>query len=211
VGSGGYRGRYAGAVDFARATRSPGSTLKPFIYALAVERGVMKPSDVMADLPEGASGIGNADGAFLGPMLPRQALANSRNVPAVNLLRGVGLDTAYRFFHDAGLHDLEAPADSFGLSMAIGSLPTSLERLVRAYGVLGDDGQLSDLVWRASSAGAVAVLSPGTARLVTSFLSDLLARLPSFPRYGTTEHPFPVALKTGTSQGYRDAWIVAYR
>jgi penicillin-binding protein 1C len=212
VGSGRYRGRYGGAFDFAHVTRSPGSTLKPFIFALALERGVLKPSDVMADLPEGASGIGNADGSFLGPMLPRQALANSRNVPAVNLLRGVGLDNAYRFFRDLGLHDLDAPADNFGLSMAIGSLPTDLERLVRAYGALAEDGRLSDLVWareqrrRAPSQ----VLSPDAARMVTSFLSDPLARLPSFPRYGTTEYPFPVALKTGTSQGYRDAWVVAY-
>src|SRR5262249_22606781 len=81
LGSGDYRDRRAGAVDFTRIGRSPGSTLKPFVYALALERGAIKPSDVLADLPEGAAGIGNADGHFLGPMLPRQALANSRNVP----------------------------------------------------------------------------------------------------------------------------------
>ena len=92
VGSNDYRDRRSGAIDFSRAQRSPGSTLKPFIYALALERGLLKPSDIMADLPEGASGIGNADGHFLGPMLPRQALANSRNVPATNLLRSVGLE-----------------------------------------------------------------------------------------------------------------------
>ncbi len=67
------------------------------------------------NLPEGASGIGNADGVFPGPMLPRQALANSRNVPATNLLRAVGLEAAYGFFRDLGLHDLDAPADNFGL------------------------------------------------------------------------------------------------
>lgn len=92
IGSGGYGGRHAGAVDFTRVARSPGSTLKPFIYGLALERGLLRTSDVMADLPDGASGIGNADGLFLGPMLPRQALANSRNVPATNLLREIGLD-----------------------------------------------------------------------------------------------------------------------
>src|SRR5262245_30849766 len=147
VGSSDYRDRHAGAIDFSRVQRSPGSTLKPFIYALALDRGLLKVHDVMADLPDGASGIGNADGHFLGPLLPRQALANSRNVPATNLLRNLGLETTFRFFRALGLHDLEAPADSFGLSMAIGTLPTTLERLVRAYTALSEDGRLLDLHW----------------------------------------------------------------
>jgi penicillin-binding protein 1C len=212
VGSNDYSDRHSGALDFSRAMRSPGSTLKPFIYALALDRGILKPSDIMADLPEGASGINNADGHFLGPMLPRQALANSRNVPATNLLRSVGLETTFRFLRDLGLHDVEAPADSFGLSMAIGSLPTSLDRLMRAYGALADDGRLKDLVWfeGQQDPAPARVLSVDTARLITSFLADPMARLPSFPRYGPTEYPFPVALKTGTSQGYRDAWTIAW-
>jgi penicillin-binding protein 1C len=212
VGSTDYRGRRSGAIDFTRVQRSPGSTLKPFIYALALEKGLVKTSDILADVPEGSSGIGNADGHFLGPMLPRQALANSRNVPAVNLLRRIGLDTTFGFFRDLGLHEIEVPAESFGLSMAIGSLPTTLERLMRAYGALADDGLLRDLVWHGGQRRPAPrrVLSPESARLVTHFLADPLARLPSFPRYGPTEFPFPVALKTGTSQGYRDAWLVAW-
>lgn len=212
VGSNDYRDPHSGALDFSRTLRSPGSTLKPFIYALALERGLLKASDVMADLPEGASGINNADGHFLGPMLPRQALANSRNVPATNLLRSVGLEQALRFLRDVGVHDIDGPADNFGLSMAIGSLPTTLDRLMRAYGALADDGRLNDLVWfeGQSRKAPAQVLSADTARLVTSFLADPMARLPSFPRYGPTEYPFPVALKTGTSQGYRDAWTIAW-
>jgi penicillin-binding protein 1C len=212
VGSNDYRDRHSGALDFSRTLRSPGSTLKPFIYALALERGLLKSSDIMADLPEGASGINNADGHFLGPMLPRQALANSRNVPATNLLRSVGLEPTLRFLRDLGLHDVEGPADNFGLSMAIGSLPTTLDRLMRAYGALADDGRLNDLVWFEGQQrkAPVQILSADTARLVTSFLADPMARLPSFPRYGPTEYPFPVALKTGTSQGYRDAWTIAW-
>jgi penicillin-binding protein 1C len=212
VGSNDYRDRRSGAIDFSRAQRSPGSTLKPFIYALALERGLLKPSDVLADLPEGASGINNADGHFLGPMLPRQALANSRNVPATNLLRHVGLESNFRFLRELGLHEVEASADNFGLSMAIGSLPTTLDRLMRAYGALADDGRLADLAWFDGQRrdAPTRVLSADTARLVTSFLADPMARLPSFPRYGPTEYPFPVALKTGTSQGYRDAWTIAW-
>jgi penicillin-binding protein 1C len=212
VGSSDYRDRQAGAIDFSRVQRSPGSTLKPFIYALALERGVLKVHDVMADLPDGAAGIGNADGHFLGPLLPRQALANSRNVPATNLLRTLGLETTFRFFRALGLHDLEAPADHFGLSMAIGALPTTLERLVRAYTALSEDGQLIELRWYEGQRRRepARLLSVDTARLVTSFLADSMARLPSFARYGPLEYPFPVAVKTGTSQGYRDAWTVAW-
>jgi len=212
IGSSDYRDRRAGAVDFSRAPRSPGSTLKPFVYALALERGLLEPTDVLADLPEGSSGINNADGHFLGPMLPRQALANSRNVPATNLLRSVGLEAMFGFLRDLGLHDLETSPDRFGLSMAIGSLPTTLERLVRAYAALAEDGRLGDLIWYdgQTPTAPVRVLSPDTARLITSFLADPMARLPTFPRYGPTEYPFPVAVKTGTSQGYRDAWTVAW-
>ncbi len=212
LGSVDYRDRRGGAIDFTRVQRSPGSTLKPFIYGLALERGLLRTSDVMADLPDGAAGIGNADGSFLGPMLPRQALANSRNVPAANLLREIGLETAFRHFRSLGLHDLEVPAETFGLSMAIGSLPTSLDGLMRAYGALADDGVMRDLVWYAGERTPPPrrVLSAESARLVTLFLADPLARLPSFPRYGASEFPFPVALKTGTSQGYRDAWLLGF-
>ena len=212
LGSSDYGDRRGGAVDFLRTARSPGSTLKPFIYALALERGVIRPSDTLADLPEGSSWINNADGQFLGPMLPRQALANSRNVPATNLLRQTGLDRSFAFLHMLGLHDIAAPVETFGLSMAIGSLPTTLERLVRAYGALANDGRVADLTWIEGQRmrAPTRVLSADTARLVQSFLADPLARLPSFPRYGPTEYPFPVALKTGTSQGYRDAWTVAW-
>ena len=212
LGSSYYGDSRAGAVDFSRTPRSPGSTLKPFIYALALERGIIRASETLADLPEGSSWINNADGQFLGPMLPRQALANSRNVPATNLLRQTGLQTTFNFLHTLALHDVSAPADTFGLSMAIGSLPTTLERLVRAYGVIANDGVLADLTWIEGQRGRepTRVLSTDTARMITSFLSDPLARLPSFPRYGPTEYPFPVALKTGTSQGYRDAWTIAW-
>ncbi len=212
LGSGDYAGGHAGALDFTRAERSPGSTLKPFIYALALDRGVIRPSDILPDLPEGASGVSNADCHFLGPMLPRQALANSRNVPAINLIRYVGLETGFRFLRGLGLHDVDAPADSFGAAMAIGALPTTLERLVRAYGALADDGWLNDLAWFQGAVRAPPrrVLSTDAARLVTSFLSDPNARLPSFPRYGPLEYPFPVAVKTGTSQGYRDAFTLAW-
>jgi penicillin-binding protein 1C len=212
VGSADYADPRAGAYDFTRVARSPGSTLKPFVYALALERGALESTDLLQDIPEGASGVANADGLYLGPMTPRQALANSRNVPATNLLRRVGLAANFDFLHELGLHNLDAPAESFGVSMAIGALPTRLEDLMRAYAALADDGVMRDLSFaaRETSAPPRRVMSLDTARLVTSFLSDPQARLPSFPRYGPLEYPFAVAVKTGTSQNYRDAWTLAF-
>jgi len=212
VGSSDYRDPQAGAFDFTRVRRSPGSTLKPFIYALAFERGALKTTDLLNDIPEGASGVSNADGLYLGPLTPRQALANSRNVPATNLLRRVGLEANFNFLRDLGLHDLETPAESFGISMAIGALPTRLEDVMRAYAALADDGLMRELAFTRGEARRAQrrVLSVDSARLITSMLSDPQARLPSFPRYGPLEYPFAVAVKTGTSQAYRDAWTVAF-
>ena len=212
VGSSDYNDPQAGAFDFTRVRRSPGSTLKPFIYALAFERGVLKTTDLLNDIPEGASGVSNADGLYLGPLTPRQALANSRNVPATNLLRRVGLEANFNFLRDLGLHDLETPAESFGISMAIGALPARLEDVMRAYAALADDGIMRDLAFTRDDARRPArrVLSVDSARLIASMLADPQARLPSFPRYGPLEYPFAVAVKTGTSQAYRDAWTIAF-
>lgn len=205
-------GAMSGGIDFTRTPRSPGSTLKPFLYALGLDRGLLAPDDVVADRPEGSGGIHNADHDYLGPLLPRQALANSRNVPATNLLRAIGLPRAFAFLHTIGLHDLDGPAEHFGLAMAIGALPTTPERLVRAYLALADDGMDRGLVWFGDAPPGTAHrwMSQDAARLVGRFLSDPVARLPAFPRYGSSEFPFPVALKTGTSQGYRDAWTVEW-
>ena len=200
------------AIDFTATERSPGSTLKPFLYALAFDRGLLAPQDVLADLPEGAAGIHNADGAFLGPLLPRQALANSRNVPATNLLRRIGVPAGFAFLRTLGLHHQEGSAERFGLALALGALPTRLDWLVSAYATLAEDGVAAELRWfeGGERAPPQRLISAATARLLGRALSDPMARLPSFPRYGSSEFPFTVALKTGTSQGYRDAWTVAW-
>ena len=211
VTSAGYASRPAGAIDYTMAQRSPGSTLKPFLYALALQKGLIAPQDILDDQPEGAAGIVNADHDFLGPLLPRQALANSRNVPATNLLRRIGLPEAFDFLRRLGLHRLDGPPERFGLAMAIGALPTSLDRLMRAYTTLAEDGMDDDLAWfEGIDPDPQRVITSDAARLVGRFLSDPMARLPSFPRYGSSEFPFAVALKTGTSQGYRDAWTIAW-
>lgn len=203
---------HAGAIDYTRVPRNPGSTLKPLFYAAALDAGVLFPWTILADTRRARGGIGNADGAFLGPLLPRQALANSRNVPAVEVLERLGLERGYELLRRLGLHKGEVPARTYGLGLAVGALPVTLEQLVTAYQGLAGDGRARPLVWEAGriSTPGERLWSEASARRVGLWLSDPLARLPTFPRMGTTEYPFPVAVKTGTSGDYRDAWAVGW-
>lgn len=214
VGSSGYfdDGR-TGAIDYARVPRPAGSTLKPLLYACALDRGIITPATVLDDLRRGPGSIENSDALFLGPLLPREALANSRNVPAARLLEhGIGIEEGYAFLGRVGLHRYERPPRHYGAGLAVGALPVTLERLVRAYTALAGDGSVGDLVWMREMPrpSPRKVLSEASSRQVALFLSDPMARLPSFPRMGGTEFAFPVAVKTGTSAGYRDAWVVAH-
>ena len=173
---------------------------------------MITPATILDDLGRAAGGITNADGRYLGPLLPRVALANSRNVPAVELLGRVGLQQGYGFFRELGLHDGEEPAERFGLGLAIGGLPVTPENLARAYTALADGGALHELRWHEAQPVKAprSVISEDSTRQIASFLSDPLARMPSFPRMGVSEFPFPVAIKTGTSSGFRDAWAAAW-
>ena len=209
---------FAGAINYATTPRSAGSTLKPFIYALGLETGAFSPASVLGDLPYhlsysgGQYSVANYDERYLGPLLYRKALANSRNVPAVHVLKRVGLTQAYDLFHQLGLAKDDRSASKYGLGLAIGGLYVTLEDLVAAYGVLANDGETFRLHWSepADKETPAQLIPEDVARQITLFLSDPLARLPTFGRMGPLEYPFPVAVKTGTSQGFRDAWAVAY-
>ena len=209
---------FAGAINYATTPRSAGSTLKPFIYALGLETEAFSPASVLADLPfhlsypNGQYSVANYDERYLGPLLYRKALANSRNVPAVHVLKTVGLTNAYDLFRQLGLAKDDRSASTYGLGLAVGGLYVTLEDLVAAYGVLGNDGKTFSLRWSEipDKETSAQLIPEDVARQVTLFLSDPLARLPTFGRMGPLEYPFPVAVKTGTSQGFRDAWAVAY-
>lgn len=220
-----YNSAYAGAINYARVPRSSGSTLKPFIYALGLETNRFSPASVLSDtpilvsLPRGYHRIGNYDGQDMGLLLYRKALANSRNVPAIHVLANVGVGNVYELSRQLGLVTTKKPADYYGLGLAIGTLYVTLEDLVTAYGVLANDGKRFHLRWFETPLPEQGNHSPHTSeqlmdanvtRQISLFLSDPLARLPTFPRMGALEYPFPVAVKTGTSQGFRDAWAIAY-
>lgn len=201
----------AGAIDFTRVHRAPASTLKPFLYAQALERGVITPGTVMDDLMRAGEGIANSDQRFLGPLMPRAALGNSRNVPAVELMQRVGAGTFHALLAELGLHD-RAFLGAEGLALAIGGLPVRMIDLVQAYTALAQGGALRELQWYADqdSGAPEQIFEVATARQITRWLSDPQARLPTFPKGGHLELPFPVAVKTGTSGDYRDAWAVAW-
>jgi len=209
-----------GSIDYALVPRSSGSVLKPFIYGLGMwlkgYTGATLLSDVglLLDPRRGGYKIRNYDGGHLGPILYRNALANSRNIPAVEVLQSVGIDNAYSHLWDLGLVHRWNDPSRYGVSLALGGLSVSLFDLVRAYGVLASGGTAFELEWVQTATlprrPAARIIPEDVARQITLFLSDPMARLPSFPRLGWLEYPFPVAVKTGTSQGFRDAWCVAY-
>ena len=210
----------SGSIDYARTPRSSGSILKPLLFALGLDSGHFTPASVLPDLPffvlsaQGEYRAMNFDDAYLGPMLYRRALANSRNVPALRVLEGVGLREFYELARRMELaRDQSHDASYYGYGLAIGGLYVTLSDLVAVYGTLANDGRALGLGFlRGETEGKAPrqVLSPYAAREVGLFLSDDAARLPSFPRMSVLEFPFPVAIKTGTSQGFRDAWTVAY-
>jgi penicillin-binding protein 1C len=207
-----------GSIDYCRVPRSSGSTLKPFFYALGLESGAFGPSSVLADMPlrmkdsGGEYTLTDFDDSYLGPMLYRAALGNSRNVPAIRVLEGVGLGECYALLGRLGLHGYERGPGFYGYGMAVGGIYTSLDRLIEAYGCLANDGRSLPPRWFADldGGGGTAVLSEPSARAISLYLSDIEARLPSFAGTALAHFPFPVAVKTGSSNGFRDAWALGY-
>jgi penicillin-binding protein 1C len=220
-GSGDYFGTtFGGAIDGVSTPRQPGSTLKPFTYALAFERGE-SPATVLADLPShfrtAEEGViytpRNYDDRYRGPLRAREALANSQNVPAVALLNEVGAPSLLRLLRNSGFDGLTHTADYYGLGLTLGDAEVTLEQLVTAYAMLARGGKsvtpraiLSDARQPASRQ----LLSPRTAFWLTDILADADAREYTFGSGGSLEFPFEVAVKTGTSQAYRDNWTIGY-
>ncbi len=202
--------RIEGQVDGTRAKRSPGSALKPFVYALAVEQGLAHPRSVLKDAPARFRGYDpeNFDGRFAGPLSATEALVRSRNVPAVELARRLdpGL---HAFLARAGIARLKAEAH-YGLALVLGGAEVTMEELVRLYALLANGGLERPLRTRLAVPEA-----PGERLLSEEAAWVVLDMLEQNPRpgpgaeAGLTRDSFPVAWKTGTSHGYRDAWAAS--
>lgn len=208
----------AGAIDYVRTPRSTGSLLKPFIYAFGMEWNGCTPATLLTDVGlhfgDGTQPFvpRNYDSEYLGPVLYSVALANSRNIPAVQVLRDVGLDLVYRKMAALGLTEDDGRADYYGLGLAVGNLYSSLYSLCGAYLSLANEGRSvrPHLVYGDRDPVRRQMIDRDAAMQIQLILSDPQARLPSFPRGGFLEYPFPVAVKTGTSRGHRDAWAIAW-
>lgn len=207
-----------GAIDFVQIKRSPGSALKPFIYGLALDlhgyTAATELTDTAMDfITEGGRAYlpRNIGGQFYGPMLLRQALGNSRNIPALRLLSDIGVEPTLRLLQQAGVEEISYQPGAYGLGLALGNLPVTLEELVLLYGVLAKEGHTMPLRYFIDQEvpAPKRLMSHGTAGLLRHILSDPEARYPSFGRGSSLEYHYAVASKTGTSQGYRDAWTVA--
>lgn len=204
-------GSGASWVDCALSPRSPGSTLKPFVYALAFESGRAIPATMLADTPQQPSGGGtrNFDRLFRGPVSARTALADSLNVPAVRILRAAGAENVLGLFRRLGFSQLTREAEWYGDSLALGGCEVSPLELARAYRTLAAGGLDSPLVWneRAGLSAGTRVISAEAAALTLDILKDTRRNLPLYGEAGADGNT--VAFKTGTSYGLRDAWTAA--
>jgi penicillin-binding protein 1C len=199
-----------GQVDGTRRPRSPGSTLKPFVYALALDQGKIHPLTLLKDAPHtfGDYNPENFDREFLGPIRAADALARSRNVPAVTLASELSHPTFYEFLRDAEV-PLPKPASYYGLSVPLGGAEVTMQDLVRLYAALANGGRLQPLrrlKQAPRTKNAAHIFTPEAAFLTLDMLGQI-------PRPGLTSaesaRSAPVFWKTGTSHGFRDAWSVA--
>lgn len=208
-------------VDGVLAQRQPGSTLKPFLYAQALEQRRLTAASLIEDSSahiNTGSGLyipQNYDRRFKGWVSARVALAASLNVPAVRTLTMVGVEDFYQQLAQFGLH-LPQPAGYYGYSLALGSSEVDLLRLANAFRALANGGQWQPVAGPVpgSATGAQALprqaVSPQAAFIVGDILADSLARAPTFGLDSVLATRFWSAVKTGTSKDMRDNWAIGW-
>ncbi len=209
----------SGFVDGLKAKRQAGSTLKPFLYGLALDRRFLTPASLLDDSPLDVpvfSGIyhpRNYESQFQGLVPVRIALASSLNIPAVRVVSLVGLEDFLNQLRALGIRDINEEGDFYGPALALGSADVTLLELVNAYRALANGGEWSEL--RFASGGETKssgkrVFSREAAFLISHILSDREARSPTFGLENPLATRFWTAVKTGTSKDMRDNWCVGY-
>lgn len=206
-------------IDAVTTPRQPGSTLKPLLYALALERG-WTAATILDDRPlaepvgRGLHPYHNYSRAHYGPVRLREALGNSLNIPAVRAIQFVGVADFIDCLHALEIRSLQQHPDYYGDGMALGNGEISLLELVLAYTVLARQGSYRSLKYvMAGESGPPEtrrVFSAETAALIGSILSDPAARRLEFGSGSLLRFPVQTAVKTGTSSDYRDAWAVGF-
>lgn len=206
-------------IDGVTAPRQPGSTLKPFLYTLALERGWTAATPI-DDLPlfgrvgDGSHPFHNYSHRHYGPLPLRQALGNSLNLPAIRTVRHVGVDTLLRGLQAVGMESLDRNPEHYGEGLALGNGEVTLLELVRGYAVLARGGLFRPL--RPLLDGTPheysrqQVFSPEAASLIADILADPQARRLEFGEGSILRFPGETAVKTGTSNDHRDAWALGF-
>ena len=216
-----------GQVNVALRLRQPGSSIKPVTYVTALEKGWTPASLIWDTKTEFRDALGrpyvpkNYDGKEHGPVLLREALARSLNIPAVKTLDFVGLPAMLDTAHRLGIDSLNRP--DYGLSLTLGGGDVTLLEMVGAYGVFANEGKrvppVSILRIEDASGRVIEeyrapvenqVISPQHAYLITNILADNQARAPSFGQNNALKLSRPAAAKTGTTDDWRDAWTLGY-
>lgn len=202
-----------GTIDMARAIRSPGSALKPFIYAMAFDRLIIHPETILNDQPRrfGDYAPGDFDGQFRGEVTAREALQYSLNVPAVAVLDRLGPARFTSALGAAGIRlKLPQPTSEPGLAVALGGDGISLVDLATLYVALSHDGAVAPLRTRQEEPATreTAIFGP----VAAWYVNDILGSAPPPPGMLPAElrRARQLAFKTGTSYGFRDAWAVGY-
>lgn len=215
VGSAGFGETfYQGQVNGALARRSPGSTLKPFLFAQAIDTGRVVPATYLLDVPTDYAGYmpENYDGHYRGRVTVRESLILSLNASAVRLLSEVRLERFHRLLLKGGLATLDRPSGAYGLPLVLGAGEVTLLDLTNLYATLAEGGlhrPVRVLESERRPPASERLLSPEAAALITEILTDV--RRPDLPESWDLAVGAPaVAWKTGTSYGHRDAWAVGY-
>jgi len=205
----------SGQVNGITAIRSPGSTLKPILYTMAFNRGLLTPQMKLLDLPTDISGYEpeNYDLKFRGEVSAKFALSNSLNIPAVRLLQQVGLTQFLSVLEKGGFTDISDQKKDLGLSVILGGCGVRLEQLAGFYTVFANEGVLYPLNYLASGKKnkkiSIPLFTPGAVYLTSQILSS--NERPDFPEEFLSYTNLPkIAWKTGTSYGKRDAWAIGY-
>lgn len=213
VGSPDFRAKTKGAqVNAALAPRSAGSTLKPFAYAVAMDRGMLTPLRVLYDIPQSYSDYdpANFDKTHSGVVTVRDALIRSLNLPAIDVEKRIGQPLFHSKLRELGLHTLTEPADHYGLGLVLGNAEVTLLDLTNAYACLARGGMYLPCRTIPSPASAgTRLFSAEASWLISDIMGGDERALDSSGTVADIRIP-RLAWKTGTSSGFRDAWTVAY-
>ena len=210
----------AADVDAVLARRQPGSTLKPFVYAMALQQRLITPASVLDDSPLQLAAGGpiaalyqpqNYDRAYKGPVAVRTALASSLNVPAVRVGAMLGADALFAKLLESGLQ-LRESGGFHGPTLALGSAEVSLLDLTNAYRMLANGGRYSAAVWQGGGPrrASRAVFEPAVTFQVADMLADPAARATGFGFDSPLVTRGWAAVKTGTSKDMRDNWCIGF-